>query len=134
MSVVLLKVWTLAEWEWLRQTTRADQPCQGRSAPPPRSTTLALGAMVSKLFVEKCRRGFEPAQMAGLHEHDRTLNADAGPPDSLQPPALRMRGEKSRRDKPEADPARDERHLHVDIVDCGGDFERRAELAQPRLE
>src|SRR5882724_7787926 len=90
--------------------------------------------MVSKLLLEKGRRGFESAQMAALHEHDRTLNADAGPRDSLQPPALRMRGEKSRGDKPEADPARDERHLHVDIVDGGGDFERRAELAQPRLE
>src|SRR5512142_3486385 len=81
-----------------------------------RSTTLALGEMVSQLFLEKCRRGFEPAQMAGLHEHDGSLDADAGPRDSLQPPALGMRGEKSRGDKPEADPARHERHLHVDIV------------------
>src|SRR5690348_10836140 len=45
-----------------------------------------------------------------------------------------MRGEKSRGDEPEADPARDERQLHVDIVDRGGDFERSAELAQLRLE
>src|SRR4029077_9726842 len=99
-----------------------------------RSTNLALGEVVSKLLVEKCRRGLEPAQMAGLHEHDRSLNADPGSRDSLQLPALRMRGEKSRGDQPEADPARDERHLHVDIVDGGGDFERRAELAQLRLE
>ena len=90
--------------------------------------------MASKLLLEKYRRGFEPAQMAGLHEHDRSLNADAGPRDSLQPPALRMRGEKSPGDKPEADAARHKRHLHVDIVDRGGDFERRAEIAQPRLE
>jgi hypothetical protein len=34
------------------------------------STNIALGEMVSQLFLEKCRRGFEPAQMAGLHEHD----------------------------------------------------------------
>jgi hypothetical protein len=39
--------------------------------PPDRSLmNLALGEMVSKLLLEKCRRGFEPAQMAGLHEHD----------------------------------------------------------------
>jgi hypothetical protein len=63
--------------------------------------------------------------------HSRT---DAGPRDSLQPPALRMRGEKSRGDKPEADAAGHKRQLHVDIVDGGGDFERRAEFAQPRLE
>jgi hypothetical protein len=40
-----------------------------------------------------------------------------------------MRGEKSRGDEPEADPARHERHLHVDIVDRGGVFERRVASA-----
>ena len=99
-----------------------------------RSTPLALGEMVSKLLLEKCRRRFEPTQMTGLHEHDRSLNADAGPRDSLQPPALRMRDEKSPGDEPEADAARHKRHLHVDIVDRGGDFEWRAELAQLCLE
>src|SRR6476646_1448129 len=94
----------------------------------------ALGEMVSKLFLEKCGRGFEPAQMPGFHEHDRSLNADAGPGDSLHPPPLRMRGEKSRRDEPEAYPARYERQLHVDVVDLGGHLERRAELAQLRLD
>src|SRR6185312_3295596 len=97
-------------------------------------TNDAIREVASKLLLEKCRGGFEPAQMGGLHKHDRRLNADAGPRDTLQPPALRMRGKKSRGDEPEAYPARHERQLHVDIVDCGGDFERRAELAQPCLD
>src|SRR6185437_15514399 len=93
----------------------------------------ALREVAPKLLLEEGRRRFEPTQMGGLHEHDRRLDADAGARDTLQPPALRMRGKKSRRDEPEADPARHERHLHVDIVDRGGDLERRAELAQLRL-
>src|SRR4051812_30698643 len=92
-----------------------------------RSTLRALGEMVSKLFLEKSRRRFEPTQMAAVHEHDRSLDADAGPRESLQPPALRMRGQESRGDEPEADAARHKRQLHVDVVDRGGDFERRAE-------
>ena len=90
--------------------------------------------MLSKLLVEKRCRRFEPTQMSGLHEHDRRFDADAGPRDSLQPTALRMRGKKTRGDEPEADPARYERHLHVDVVDRGSDVERSAELAQLRLE
>lgn len=43
-------------------------PASQRS--PSRSTNRALGEMGSQLFLEKCRRGFEPAQMIGLHEHD----------------------------------------------------------------
>src|SRR3954468_23857344 len=80
------------------------------------STLRALGEMVSKLFLEKCRRRFEPTQMAAVHEHDRSLDADAGPRDALQPPALRMRSEKSRGDEPQADAARHKRQLHVDVV------------------
>src|SRR5262249_31373023 len=84
--------------------------------------------------LEKVRRALEPAQMAALHEHDRRLDADAGARHALQPPAPRMRREESRGDEPEADPARHERYLHVDIVDRGGDFEWSAEFAQSRLE
>jgi hypothetical protein len=35
-----------------------------------RLTTLALGEMLAKFFLEKYRRGFEPAQMAASHEYD----------------------------------------------------------------
>src|ERR1043166_6556494 len=100
-----------------------------------RLTFLApVGEVSSELPFEEVRRRLESAQMAVLHEHDRRLDADARPRDSLQPPALRMRGEKARREKAEADPARHERQLHVDVVDLGGDLERSAELAELRLE
>jgi hypothetical protein len=48
-----------------------------------RLTNDSIREVASKLLFEKCRRGFEPAQVAGLHEHDRSLNADAGMRDPL---------------------------------------------------
>jgi len=51
-----------------RGSSRRRFGCEARNRE--RSMNLALGEMVSKLLLEKCRRGFEPAQMAGLHEHD----------------------------------------------------------------
>jgi len=51
-------------------TSASDASSASRQLISSRSTTLALGEMVSKFFLEKCRRGFEPAQMAAVHEHD----------------------------------------------------------------
>src|SRR5690348_6700675 len=60
--------------------------------------------MASKRFLKKCRRRFEPPQMGRFRQHDRCLDADTGPRDALQPPALRMRGKKSRGIAPEPMP------------------------------